>query len=330
MLAGRGGVLLKDMYKRFFKDQHPVNSPINNRVAQAYMGQHRFEPTYEFTNVFPLEDVAFVTWQTLFEWIPSRLSCWVDYLHETIPYNQRPIWRIAHRGASAHAQEGSATSIHIAKELGADMIEIDLRFTKDNVPIMFHDNSLSRVFGVNQMVNEVTLEELKAITPDGKEPVMTFEEMVALCKELRLGLYLDIKNINAQGMATVFEIVDEARWGSYCIFSSFRADWVAEIKAQRPNAITSILFSSIHVDPVSLAQALKTDYVHPCFERYDEPQQYISGEWIEKVRAANLGVVCWHEERPEVIAALYELGVDGICSDEPELLTAEAERRGVL
>jgi len=48
----------------------------------------------------------------------------------------------------------------------------------------------------------------------------------------------------------------------------------------------------------------------------------LTPEWIARVREANLGIVCWHEERPEEIAALRQLGVDAICSDAPELLLA--------
>jgi putative hydrolase of the HAD superfamily len=43
---------------------------------------------------------------------------------------------------------------------------------------------------------------------------------------------------------------------------------------------------------------------------------------LAQVRNANLGVVCWHEERPEVIDGLCQVGVDAICSDQPELLAA--------
>jgi len=41
---------------------------------------------------------------------------------------------------------------------------------------------------------------------------------------------------------------------------------------------------------------------------------------MERVRQAGLGVILWHEERPEEIAALRRVGVDGICSNAPELL----------
>ncbi|MEL6148805.1 MAG: glycerophosphodiester phosphodiesterase, partial [Chloroflexota bacterium] len=89
----------------------------------------------------------------------------------------------------------------------------------------------------------------------------------------------------------------------------------------------SILFSSKHVNPVQIADAVQADFVHPCFERFDRPQDFISGEWMQVVRDNELGVVCWHEERPDVIHDLYELGVDGICSDNPELLFAEYQSR---
>jgi glycerophosphoryl diester phosphodiesterase len=41
---------------------------------------------------------------------------------------------------------------------------------------------------------------------------------------------------------------------------------------------------------------------------------------VSRVRAAGLGIVCWHEERPDVIDGIRRRGVDGICSDQPELL----------
>ncbi len=65
---------------------------------------------------------------------------------------------------------------------------------------------------------------------------------------------------------------------------------------------------------------------HLCSPLLGEPQQ--SARSISQhglggscARAAGLGIVCWHEERPKVIRALRQLGVDAICSDLPELFT---------
>ena len=104
---------------------------------------------------------------------------------------------------------------------------------------------------------------------------------------------------------------------------SFRPDWVAGVKLLDSAIAISVLFGAPNVDPVKLAQAVGAEYVHPCWESLSsEPHILLSPEWIERVRAANLGIVLWHEERPAEIAALRRLGVDAICSDAPDLLSS--------
>ena len=46
---------------------------------------------------------------------------------------------------------------------------------------------------------------------------------------------------------------------------------------------------------------------------------------MSRVRAHDLGVICWHEERESVIRELYRIGVDGVCTDRPDLLWQAAE-----
>ncbi len=108
---------------------------------------------------------------------------------------------------------------------------------------------------------------------------------------------------------------------SHTIFGSFGADWLADIKAIEPKAQTSILFGAVQLDPVGLAQSIGCSYVHPCWENAaPQPHQLLTPAWLERVRDAGMGIVCWHEERPAEIAALQTLGVNAICSDQPELL----------
>jgi glycerophosphoryl diester phosphodiesterase len=202
-----------------------------------------------------------------------------------------------------------------AAELGSDMVELDLRLTADDVPVVSHDENLQRLFGIEARVADLTLEQLRAQTD-----IMTFAEVVEVCCDLLLGLYLDIKAINPAGAEQVFAALGEFGMTPYAIFSSFQPDIVAEIKAMYPQAQTSILFHSTHVDPLLLARALQADYVHPCWEHEPEPHRLLTADWLAQVRAAGLGVICWHEERPAEIAALKALGVTGICSDNPELL----------
>ena len=313
--AGYMGVLVTPLFAGIIQSR----LPLNNRLVHTYLERQRFVPSYEFSKEFALDDARLVPWPTLLEWIPGRVVWWLEALNETFPPHERRGLRIAHRGASAHAQENSAESLQKAAELGADMVEIDLRITADDVPVIAHDDNLKRLYGVSESIADLTLAELANYTQ--RVPIMTFEKTVQTCSELRLGIYLDIKDFNWTAAELVFATLDHCGYFNHTIFGSFRPDYLAEIKAHRPDAVTSILFSSVHIDPVALAHSINADYVHPCWEnRAPRPHQLLTHSWIEQVRQADLGIVCWHEERPEEIAALWNLGVDAICSDTPERL----------
>ncbi len=314
--SGRMGVHVTPLFEGIID----ARRPLNNNVVHAYLERQAFEPSFEFSKDFDLATAVLVPWAQLFRWIPSRVRWWADHLRETTPPDQRHPLRIAHRGASAYAQEGSGASVEKAAQLGADMIEMDVRTSADDIPVIAHDANLQRVFGVEGDIGALTLAELLALTPPNRQPILTFEQMAELCASLGVGLYLDIKEVTPEAMAQVIATLRRRGMINYAIFGSFRPDVVAEIKANAPDAVTSILFSSTHVDPVALAASVGADYVHPCWERFDSPSSLLTADWLERVRAADLGIVCWHEERPAEIAALNALGVDGICSDQPELL----------
>ncbi len=313
--AGKMGVHVTPLFKHIIRDKHPLN----DRLVHTYCERRRFEPSFEFEQRFDLETAIFVPWNNLFEWIPHRVHWWTKELANTIQPHKRRGLRIAHRGASAYAQENSAEALHKAAELGSDMVELDIRSTKDDVPVAAHDPSLKRLYGVDVNIQDVTFAELQTLTQP--HPILSFEETVKTCRSLGMSIYLDIKDLSWAAAESVFESLEKHHLLKYSIFGSFRPDYLAEIKAQRPDAVTSVLFNSIHVDPVALAQSIQADYVHPCWEkRAEQPHKLLTPDWIGQVREAGLGIICWHEERPEEIKALWNLGVDGICSDTPERL----------
>lgn len=302
--------------------------PLSNRLVHTWLERLRFEPAFEFAKLFDLRSVALLPWQRLFDWIPVCISAWIRELQAAIPPGQRRVLRIAHRGASAYAAENSLEAIRAAAELGADMVEIDIRVTADNVPVVIHDGSLKRSHGVDGDVSDLTMGELSQLTGNGPA-LVRFDDAIKLCRELGLGLYLDIKRLNAAAALSMLGSLESHHFMKNTVFGSFRPDYLADIKAARPDAKTSILFGAVDIDPVQLAQSIKADYVHPCWEnRAEQPHRLLSPEWIAAVREANLGIVCWHEERPEEIAALMALGVDAICSDKPELLLQAQMGRG--
>ena len=314
--AGRMGLHVTPLFAGVI----PRPTPLQNRLVHTFLERRRFQPTFEFLKPFDLRDAAFVPWKQLQTWIPGRVSALLRELQATIPPGERRVLRIAHRGASAYARENSGDALRAAAELGADMVEIDIRVTADDQPVVCHDSSLKRVYGVDGAVGDYTLDELRRLTAEVGE-ILSFDAALRVCKELDLGLYLDIKQLTPGAARSALLSLKERHYLRNAIFGSFRPDHLADIKAALPEARTSILFGAVNVDAVKLAQAVGADYVHPCWEnRADEPHRLLTPEWIKRVRDAGLGIVCWHEERPAEIAALKALGVDAICSDQPELL----------
>ena len=67
------------------------------------------------------------------------------YPRSDIPFlrNDRPLI-MAHRGRSAYTPESSYQSFKEAYDLDVDVLETDIRLTKDGIPVIFHDESLDR------------------------------------------------------------------------------------------------------------------------------------------------------------------------------------------
>ena len=314
--AGKMGVHITPLFAGIITQR----KPLQNRLVHTYLERLQFEPTFDFSRQFDLREAAFVPWPSLFAWIPGRVAACLASLAAAIPAQERRVLRIAHRGASAYAQENSPESLKVAAELGADMVEIDIRVTADDAPVVTHDSSLKRVYGIDGGVSDYSLDELRRLTA-GAGAINSFAEALDLCRGSGLGIYLDIKQLSQGAARTIFEALDAQHYWKQVIFGSFRPDYLADIKSACPQAQTSILFNAVNIDAVKLAQAVGADFVHPCWEnRAEQPHRLLTPEWIAAVRAADLGIVCWHEERPAEIAALKALGVDAICSDKPELL----------
>jgi glycerophosphoryl diester phosphodiesterase len=76
----------------------------------------------------------------------------------------KKILNIAHRGASAYAQENTFEAIEKAIELRADMVEFDLRRTKDGVIVLWHDERAQDRNGRWVSVSNVLFNDLHFIS----------------------------------------------------------------------------------------------------------------------------------------------------------------------
>jgi glycerophosphoryl diester phosphodiesterase len=107
---------------------------------------------------------------------------------------------IGHRGAAAAAPENTLASIAKAKALGASWIEFDVKLTGDGHAVLFHDDRLERTTDGQGLVAATALAAIRDLDAGAwfdaafrGERVPTFEEALALCAELGLGINAEIK-----------------------------------------------------------------------------------------------------------------------------------------
>lgn len=87
---------------------------------------------------------------------------------------------VAHRGDPYHYRENTLPSLRSALRKGADAVEVDVRITRDGVPVLLHDPTLERLWGHASPVAARTLEQVREVTGGG---VPTLAEGLAVLRE---------------------------------------------------------------------------------------------------------------------------------------------------
>lgn len=145
----------------------------------------------------------------------------------------------AHRGLhdnKGDAPENSMAAIRNAVQNGYG-IEFDVQLTKDRIPVVFHDETLTRVCGVEGKVRDYTYEQLQAF------PLLASQERIPLLADVleavngRVPLIIEIKiHENAAEVCAKADELIAAYKGPYCI-ESFDPRAVAWYKKNRPQVI---------------------------------------------------------------------------------------------
>lgn len=119
---------------------------------------------------------------------------------------------IMHRGYNKVAPENTLAAFRLAAEMGYKAVECDIRFTKDGVPVVIHDSSVTRtsnvaiveteLFGAKKRkLSELTFDEVRQLDfgswkaeAYAGEKIPSFQEFLELCKQYGLHPYIELKS----------------------------------------------------------------------------------------------------------------------------------------
>jgi glycerophosphoryl diester phosphodiesterase len=223
---------------------------------------------------------------------------------------------MAHRGASGYAPENTIAAFRLALRQGADLLETDLRFTRDGVLVCIHDATVDRTTDGHSAVSDMTLAEIKELRirsefddryPDERVP--TLEELLAVTPD-DVGLGLELKDPLFEDLARAQKLVDalpaEEFSGRVAVlsFEQARLDGVKQVAPTIPGGIITLY----RVVPFS-----RTELIGPIW-----PLVYLNPlyAWM----AHRLGkFICPLDDRPDARVRWYVwIGCDAILTNTPD------------
>ncbi|NMC05621.1 MAG: hypothetical protein GYA24_10440 [Candidatus Lokiarchaeota archaeon] len=116
----------------------------------------------------------------------------------------RKIMLSGHRGYREMEIENSGKAFRRAIEEKLDFIEFDVKKTSDGVLVVFHDEILSRLLGVNKRVRDIAWNELRKYEYHDGQHVLALDELLTECKgKIKLMLEIKARNIERQVLSAV-------------------------------------------------------------------------------------------------------------------------------
>lgn len=160
----------------------------------------------------------------------------------------------AHRGNKSEFPENSLQAFASSIELGVDGIEVDVQLTKDQVPMILHDETLDRTSkgeGYLKDKSAAQVKEFHLLNPDNSqsnETIPTLEEMLALFDALQfegeLNIELKTDQFDYDGIEQLVVGIVQAKERAYkVIYSSFNWHTIQRLQDLSPKADLALLIA---------------------------------------------------------------------------------------
>jgi glycerophosphoryl diester phosphodiesterase len=209
---------------------------------------------------------------------------------------------IAHRGDPIAERENTLGAFAAAVRAGADMVEIDLRRSRDGEIVILHDATLARLWGVERAVADLDAGDLAAIGR-GDVRIPTLREVLVA---VEVPLMVDVT-----GRAVVEGAVEAVRANDAmdrCLFVTGNVEALRLLRALAPEARIGVTWVNPGPPPEAILDELGAEYWNPMF-------RLITPEHVGAVHALGRQVSTWTVDERGDMARVAEAGVDAIVSN---------------
>jgi len=251
---------------------------------------------------------------------------------------------IGHRGASAIAPENTLAAFHRAVDSGADGIEFDVRLTRDEVPVVIHDDNLKRTGCRPDKVAELSYGELRRIdvgswfnqtrgsrTVDfSGERIPSLDEVLELFESNNAILYLEMKSdpIQREQLARICcNHLKQSPVKDRVVVECFDLMGVAVVKAIDPSIKTAALFEpALMTAPlVTSGRRLVEQALTVGAEEIALHHRLASKSVVATAKSAGLKVVVWTVDRSHWIQRAQSMEVSALITNDPGMMVQQRQ-----
>lgn len=220
---------------------------------------------------------------------------------------------IGHRGAAGLAPENTIEAIAAGIAAGADMIELDIRTTKDGELVVIHDARLLRTHGHRDSIANLTYAELAELTKDKPVPLLK-EVLDAFYGVVLLNIELKSRGsgITLVRLLKKHYTKKSSDWDNI-IISSFMAYELVRVRRVAKKANLALLHNRNPFIFVAYHRFIKLTAVG--FHRL-----YLNQFSLEIAHKAKLFTYVYTVNRPGSLKHLADQGLDGIVTNYPDKL----------
>lgn len=208
----------------------------------------------------------------------------------------------AHRGDRYHYPENTMPAFRAAVEMGCDAIETDVRMTKDGHLVLIHDRDTLRTTGVHAFVDELTLEELRALDAGSfkgeafsGERIPTVEEFLALVRDTDMIVNWELKEYPSDFAGDrayrtadrLIEMIDDFGLADRSLMNSFSQKLLDYIDRKYPGKFA--IHGYIGYEKIDVCERPLTEFLDWAVIWY-KPTGFVAGRREDYATAASHGI----------------------------------------
>ncbi|GAB2877889.1 glycerophosphodiester phosphodiesterase [Streptomyces deserti] len=217
---------------------------------------------------------------------------------------------VAHRGDPYRARENTVASLRSALARGADAVEIDVRLTRDGVPVLLHDQTLKRLWEHDRPLLGLSWEEVRGLTGGG---VPTLADALTATDGHRV--MLDLPGTpDVRSARRVVDVVRECG-AQERVYYCAGAPAMLAVRAADPAAEIALTWTTLAPPRPVLLEAIRPRWLNYRFGLVSRPL-------AERVHGDGYLLSAWTPDTRRSMRRLLDMGVDSITTNRIDTLCA--------